>query len=172
MTISTGPLSSSYVTRAENLSAALRLLHPTAARNLLEHIEEAVTQSLGSSEEVSKALENVREVFPLEVRGRQHVSKGELSRELFNVVRKQDADLQTVVYLFDLGADVNARDGNGNTPLHIVAVNGNEELGKLLLQRGAKVDAKNNDGDEPLHFASANDEKGMVELLKSHGAKW
>lgn len=48
------------------------------------------------------------------------------------------------------GADANARDINGNTPLHTHRASA--EIVKLLLTYGAEVNARNNAGKTPLHL--------------------
>lgn len=54
-----------------------------------------------------------------------------------------DARLATVRYLVEeLDADVNARDSRGYTPLHGVALVGNNEIVKYLVARGADVTAR------------------------------
>ena len=50
--------------------------------------------------------------------------------------------------LLDKGADVNAKNDNGDTPLHRAR---DLEMAKVLLDKGADVNAKNNNGDTPLH---------------------
>ena len=49
--------------------------------------------------------------------------------------------------LIDAGADVNAKDVDGMTPLHVCQ---NADVAKLLIDAGADVNAKNNDGNTPL----------------------
>jgi hypothetical protein len=55
--------------------------------------------------------------------------------------------------LLDLGADVNAGEGTGDTPLHQAARRGSVETVDLLLQHGANVDALNAGGLTPLEYA-------------------
>jgi ankyrin repeat protein len=66
--------------------------------------------------------------------------------------RKQRGD--AVKFLLDLGADVNAADHVGRTPLHGAAALGYGEVVQMLVDAGGKLDAKDKggstDSDEPL----------------------
>jgi ankyrin repeat protein len=48
---------------------------------------------------------------------------------------------------------VNAKDGRGNTPLHLTAQNIKLQAAKFLVSAGADVHAKNNDGKTSLEVA-------------------
>ena len=43
------------------------------------------------------------------------------------------------------GADVNAANSDGNTPLHLAAANGRKAIVKFLVSNKADADARNND---------------------------
>jgi len=58
-------------------------------------------------------------------------------------------DPMIVAAVLDAGADVNERDGSGNTALHAVAFFGREAAGRVLVERGAEVLAKNVVGRVP-----------------------
>jgi hypothetical protein len=72
------------------------------------------------------------------------------------------------------GADVNARDGSGMTPLHLVASASTQDkytaMAELLLARGADVNARDKSGMTPLHFAVKVDHRDMVDFLVAKGA--
>ncbi len=65
----------------------------------------------------------------------------------------QDGNIEMVKLLVtEFGADVDAKDKDGQTPLHWAAENGHLEMMKLLVtELGASVDAKDKDGQTPLH---------------------
>ena len=66
--------------------------------------------------------------------------------------------------LVEAGADVNARDSLGNTPLHKTYA---KEIEEELLKLGANVNARNNDGETPI-FTTFDD--SAITLYAKHGA--
>ncbi|CAM9947558.1 unnamed protein product [Ectocarpus sp. 8 AP-2014] len=75
--------------------------------------------------------------------------------------------------LLELGADVDARDGCGRTPLFQASkrgAGGGCETIRELLKGGADVQARSEDGDTPLHVACHCGWADAVRLLLRHGA--
>jgi ankyrin repeat protein len=79
-------------------------------------------------------------------------------------------DANSVRLLLDMGADPNARNDGGATPL-LWAVDDAEKT-RLLLERGADVNIRSNDGRTPVLLAASQFGAGtVVKLMLDHGAK-
>jgi len=79
-------------------------------------------------------------------------------------------DIVLVKALIDGGADVNAEDELGETPLHDAAVRGYGAISMLLIEQGADVNARDMHGLSPVHAAAWRGNLDMVALLITHGA--
>jgi len=69
-----------------------------------------------------------------------------------------------------LGANTDAKDKDGRTPLHDAVFDGSIEVVRLLLDHGASANPKDRDGRTPLHEASVLWETKIVGLLLGRGA--
>ncbi len=73
--------------------------------------------------------------------------------------------------LIEHGAEVEALDWSGRTPLHWAAQVGLVDVADLLIQGGADVDRQEQDGSTPLHWAAQEGHHEIVRLLLARGAK-
>jgi ankyrin repeat protein len=81
-------------------------------------------------------------------------------------------DVKALVYN---GADINAANIYGDTPLHCLAGSNDYNTDRLdtarfLIEHGASINAQDNEGNSPLHNAAENGLYSVVELLINRGA--
>jgi len=82
-----------------------------------------------------------------------------------NTEKVRKARKMVVELLLARGADVNARENSGWTPLLWAANKGHVKLAEMLLARGADVNARANDGTTPLQTAACYDHRDLAQLL-------
>lgn len=96
--------------------------------------------------------------------------------------------MQVAELLLAHEADVEARDAQGNTPLHLAAQQQQTRLVQILLESGADPDPENSvfslfssstshctslffqKGATPLHLACSLGSRGIIDYLLQHGA--
>ena len=86
-------------------------------------------------------------------------------------------DVDTLTYLLDIGININAKDGAGQTAMQVV-VSMPEYISdhirgrtvSLLIDRNADLGIRNKWGDTPLHIAITYNHKAIVRLLLDAGA--
>ena len=98
---------------------------------------------------------------------------GNWDNELLEAAK--NGDLIKVQTALENGANPNAKNNAGQTPLHyaaslFAAQEGRVEIVKLLLKRGADPNAKNKHGKTPLHYAVTVGDVNVVRVLLEHGA--
>ena len=79
-------------------------------------------------------------------------------------------DQATVSARIAEGADVNASEADGTTPLHWAAYNSDVAITELLLGAGASARAANRYGVQPLSLAAVGGNAAIIELLLAAGA--
>jgi ankyrin repeat protein len=82
----------------------------------------------------------------------------------------QTGDREAALEMISAGADPNAAQGDGTTPLHWAIYNIDAELTGALLERGAVPDVINNYGSSPLAEAVKIADAPLVEMLLDAGS--
>ncbi|KAK7793822.1 hypothetical protein R5R35_014324 [Gryllus longicercus] len=76
--------------------------------------------------------------------------------------------VQHLEHLLFYGADMNARNASGNTPLHVCAVNSQESCARLLLFRGCDKDALNYANQTPYQVAVIAGNLELADVIQQH----
>ncbi len=72
--------------------------------------------------------------------------------------------------LIRAGADLNAKDAYGSTPLNVAVTFDKPEVARLLLEAGADPGITNNEGSTPLHVAALFGYQELARILLENGA--
>ena len=89
--------------------------------------------------------------------------------ELIEPIEK--GDIEAAKQHLATGADVNAKDVYGWTPLHHATDWGRKEIAELLIAAGADMNVKNKDGATALDKAIGQNNTETADLLRKHGGK-
>ena len=117
-------------------------------------------------------IENAARGRHAEVAGASDSAGGRPRRRFGALLTESAIKGQTEIadLLIAKGANVDARDKSGATPLHQAALKGNLAFATLLLQHGADVNARDGDGATPLHNAALSGRREVAALLLDKGA--
>ena len=78
-------------------------------------------------------------------------------------------DLELVRFLVENGADIDAKDVDGETPLHWAARQGHLAVVQYLVEQRADVNATNDHGTTPRALAAQGGHTDVVAYLRSKG---
>lgn len=82
----------------------------------------------------------------------------------------ENSNEEIIKKLLDKGLNINAENKEGNTPLHLAAMEGWEDIALLLIEKGADVNKPNSKETTPLFYAAEQSLDALVETLIKKGA--
>lgn len=92
-----------------------------------------------------------------------HADNGGNTSLLLYVDENYDRDI--VKELIRAGADVNARNSQGNTALHYAIKNHQINIARFLIKKGANYEIANNNGETPVSLAAERGLQAVLELM-------
>ena len=103
----------------------------------------------------------------------ENFKSGELNADsqIHLFVAARGNDIKAVQWLLANGAEVNAKNDNGWTPLHGAATKNASEAAAVLLANGAEVNAKRENGWTPLYLAAHENASEAAAVLLANGAE-
>lgn len=87
---------------------------------------------------------------------------------LFDAAR--NGNPTAVIAILRQGVDINSRNPDGLTALHLACANGHPTTSSTLLDAGADINARTNSGSSPLDLARPTENRELLQLLKERGA--
>ena len=79
-------------------------------------------------------------------------------------------DLDAIKDFLNAGSDINKKDNNGQTVLHVAIIEGHEEIIKFLISKRVDLNIKDSSGSTALFYAVTKNQNNIIKLLLEKGA--
>jgi len=138
-------------------------------------IQQTKKQDLQNLLEKRESFYNISAIFHVIMGARVlFANRQELAGRQQRFKNRKSDHMSIFEYLLDLGANINAKDVAGNTPLHhcvtMFANDVTKKMAEILLDKGANVNDQNRFGETPLNEPTITGQLDTLELLVKYGA--
>jgi len=93
-----------------------------------------------------------------------------INTDMFFLGVKDESCLDVCKFLIVNGAEIDAQDEDGLTPLMFATLDGQHEVVELLIRKGAYLNQIDGEGETALHYATKYGQSKIAELLIANGA--
>ncbi len=120
---------------------------------------------------VANGLKPVIRFLAIEKGANLNIGDAKGNTVLHHLVSSESPErIELMIYLIDLGANVNKQNTRGATPLQEACAWGNYAMASVLIERGALIDTRDVNGDTALIIAVRAGHFEVAELLIKNGA--
>ena len=89
---------------------------------------------------------------------------------IYSITTLSNFNSEKTLSLINRGANLDARDSNGRTPLHWAVNDGHTDIVTALIGKGADINATDQDGTTPLMLAASQGHADIAKMLITQGA--
>ncbi len=129
-------------------------------KRLAEHIEfyssrgaDIYAADINNITPLFKSLDAGLDMTKQLINSNNFANRDSLGNTALHIAIAKNASIDQVVFLLDMGIDVNARNRNGHSPLYLAVQENRRTIGEQLLASGADVFSSDSDNSSPLRLA-------------------
>ena len=139
---------------ATPLFLAIETEHPEQVKFFSQSGADIYAEDMEGNTPLTKALESDSKTMLENLVTSSNIASTDSSgNTALHIAVSRDAPIDFIRYLIDVGADVNARNKNGDSVLYITVQKNRRDAGDLLLEKNADIFATNTQNDSPLRLA-------------------
>ncbi len=136
------------------LALAIETQHPEQVQFFAKNGADVYAEDMEGNTPLTKALESEsRAMLETLITSTNIASTDSSGNTALHIAVSKDSPLEYIRYLVQMGADVNARNKNGDSVLFISVQKNRRDAGDLLLEKNADIFATNTQNNSPLRVA-------------------
>lgn len=136
------------------LALAIETKHSEQVRFYAQNGADVYAEDMQGNTPITKALESdTKEMLQTLITASNVASTDSSGNTALHIAISKDAPIDYIRYLVETGADVNARNKNGDSVLFITVQKNRRDAGDLLLEKNADIFATNTQNNSPLRLA-------------------